>query len=151
MTNVLFVCTGNTCRSPMAESLLKHMNIPNVDVRSAGTYAANGSEASTHSKQVLDENRIHHSHKSAMVSEDLVGWADFILTMTASHKTTVIRMFPQAQAKVYTLKELAKMEGYPDIADPFGGTVEQYRETYSEIKEAIEKIVDVLKEHASFK
>ncbi|WP_428910111.1 low molecular weight protein arginine phosphatase [Niallia sp. Krafla_26] len=151
MTNVLFVCTGNTCRSPIAESLLKHINIPGVDVKSAGTYAVNGSEASTHTKKVLDENSIPHSHKSTTVSEDLMDWADFILTMTTGHKRTIIDMFPHAQAKVFTLKEFAKMEGYPDIADPFGGSVEQYRHTYIEIKEAIEKIVDILKEHTSFK
>ncbi|WP_338471047.1 low molecular weight protein arginine phosphatase [Niallia sp. XMNu-256] len=145
MTTVLIVCTGNTCRSPIAESLLKHMNLPGVKVKSAGTFASDGSEASTNTKNVLDENSIPHNHKSSMITENLVDWADFIFTMTSGHKATVISMFPQAQAKTYTLKEFAGMDGIRDISDPFGGPVDVYRETYEEIKEAIEKVADRLK------
>ena len=57
MNHILFVCTGNTCRSPMAEALLKKMNLTDVEVRSAGVYAMNGSVASDHAQKVLDEQR----------------------------------------------------------------------------------------------
>lgn len=145
MTTILFICTGNTCRSPIAESLLRHKNIPGVEVKSAGTYASHGSEASINTKKVLDENSIPHNHRSSLLTEDLVEWADFILTMTHGHKSNVTSMFPQARTKTYTLKEFASIEGSPDIVDPFGGPVEIYRETYEEINEAIEKIAEHLK------
>lgn len=148
MTKVLFVCTGNTCRSPLAESLLRNMNIPGVEVRSAGTFASDGSEASTNTKKVLEEKGIPHNHKSSMLSEDLVQWADRILTMTVGHKTTVIDLFPQTMAKVFTLKEFAGVDGDKDIGDPYGGSVEVYRATYEEIKVAIDSIVEKTKERS---
>jgi len=147
MTSVLFVCTGNTCRSPIAESLLKYMNIPEVEVKSAGIFAIDGSEASTNTKIVLDEHGIPHNHKSAMLTDELVEWADFILTMTMGHKSTVLTMFPNAQDKTFTLKEFAKIDGYQDVADPYGGPVDVYRYSFKEIKEAIENIADILKEN----
>ena len=110
MTKVLFVCTGNTCRSPLAESLLKNMNLPGVEVKSAGTFAPNGSEASINTKMVLEEKGIQHHHKSSMLTEELVQWADHILTMTVGHKTTVIDLFPKAEVKVLTLKEFAGID-----------------------------------------
>jgi protein arginine phosphatase len=146
MTKFLFVCTGNTCRSPLAESLLKKMNIPGVEVKSAGTFASDGSEASRNTKRVLEEKGIPHNHKSSMLTEELIQWADRILTMTVGHKTTVIDLFPHAEVKAFTLKEFAGMDGDQDIADPYGGPVEVYRETYEEIKSAIETIVEKLKE-----
>lgn len=131
----------------MAESLLRDKNIPGIQVKSAGTYASQGTEASTNTKKVLDENFIPHNHKSSLLTEDLVEWADIILTMTYGHKTTVISIFPQAQSKTYTLKEFANIDGSTDIADPFGGQVEIYRETYEEINEAIDLIAERLKDY----
>ena len=106
MTKVLFVCTGNTCRSPLAESLLKNMNLPGVEVKSAGTFASNGSEASTNTKIVLEEKGIPHHHKSSMLTEELVQWADHILTMTVGHKTTVIDYFRKLWSKSLRLRNL---------------------------------------------
>jgi protein arginine phosphatase len=147
MINILFVCTGNTCRSPMAEALLRDRNIPGVQIKSAGTYASQGTGASTNTKKVLDENGILHNHKSSFLTEDIVEWADIILTMTYGHKTTVISIFPRAQSKTYTLKEFANIDGATDIADPFGGGVEVYRETYEEINEAMDLIAERLKDY----
>lgn len=149
MTCVLFVCTGNTCRSPMAESILRKMAIPGLEVRSAGIYAQSGSDASTNAKKVLDELDIPHNHQASMLDETLVEWSDYILTMTTGHKDTILNRYPDARSKTFTLKEFAKLDGYLDIADPFGGSVDIYREAFREIKEAIEKAVEILQQKDS--
>jgi protein-tyrosine phosphatase len=128
----------------MAEALFKKMELPDIEVRSAGIYAADGSDASTNAKKVLDEQNIAHNHRSSALTESLMEWSDYILTMTEGHKGTIINLYPNAQSKTFTLKEFAKITGYPDIADPFGGSVEMYRATFFEIKEALEKVANRL-------
>lgn len=145
MIRILFVCTGNTCRSPMAEAILKSMNVPGVEVKSAGVFAVDGSAASLHSQQVLEEESITHSHSSSLLTTEAAEWATYILTMTSGHKQTVISMYPDAGRKTFTLKEFAGEEENRDIIDPFGGSLETYRTTYKEIYENIEKIVEKLK------
>lgn len=141
MTRILFVCTGNTCRSPMAEAVLRNMNIPGMEVKSAGIFALNGSGASENAMKVLDEYQIPHDHQSSQLNEEFIDWADYILTMTTGHKETIAAQYPRAIEKTFTLKEFAKIDDYQDIADPFGGSVETYREAFLQIKEAIEKII----------
>ncbi|SFI66843.1 arsenate reductase/protein-tyrosine-phosphatase family protein [Thermoflavimicrobium dichotomicum] len=111
MKRVLFVCTGNTCRSPMAEALLRKIadeeNFP-VEVQSAGVAAVNGSLASPQAIEVLKEKGIEHDHRSQEINEELIAWADYVLTMTSSHKQTLIQLFPQYVDKIYTLREYAE-------------------------------------------
>ncbi len=145
MQRVLFVCTGNTCRSPMAAAILKNQNIPNVEVKSAGIYAANGNEASEQAKQVLTENKIEHNHQSAALTGSEVGWASLILTMTAVHKAAILDRFPEAAGKTFTLKEFAREEDELDVADPFGGDVERYRTTFRQLEALIQAAIDRLK------
>ncbi|WP_409296094.1 low molecular weight protein arginine phosphatase [Peribacillus sp. SCS-26] len=145
MVNILFVCTGNTCRSPMAEAILKNMNLPGVNVRSAGVFAMDGQEASFHAKNVLDENSITHDHISKQVDASDLEWATYVLTMTEGHKSSLIINYPQAAGKTYTLKEFAgKDKKDSDIVDPFGGSADIYRETFRELQSIIQSLSDRL-------
>jgi protein arginine phosphatase len=142
MINVLFVCTGNTCRSPMAEAILKSKNIPGVEVRSSGVFAMNGNDASLHAKKVLEDQDIKHHHQSSLLTEQQVEWATYILTMTSGHKANIVASYPSARKKTYTLKEFAGGSG--DVSDPYGGSLSVYQQTFQELKQLIEKSIHKL-------
>lgn len=144
MIRILFVCTGNTCRSPMAEAILKNKNVDNLEIKSAGIYASEGSRASHQVMEVLSEKGIFLDHSSSLLNKDLVDWATYIFTMTTSHKNRIASDFPRAIEKTFTIKEFAENDKYGEIMDPFGGSVSQYRETYSELELLIEKIIKKL-------
>jgi protein arginine phosphatase len=142
LKRVLFVCTGNTCRSPMAEAILKSKNLDGVEVKSAGVYASNGSAASANAKKVLDENLIDHNHQSSLLTGTQLEWADVVLTMTLSHKQAIAGQFPQFARKVFTLKEFVGETYDVDVVDPFGGNVKIYQETYEELDKLITKAIE---------
>lgn len=138
--NIYFVCTGNTCRSPMAEAILKDKQLPNVEVRSAGIYALEGGAMSGNSMLVLQQENIEQAHISRQVNEEDIEWAHLILTMTLAHKEMVLRAFPQAKGKIYTLKEYTVPFSSQDVFDPFGGDLHTYKQTYLELKRLIEEL-----------
>lgn len=105
--NILFVCTGNTCRSPMAEALLRQKAGNRYDVRSAGISALAGQPAAEPADQALAELNIPLKHRSRPIDKSLVEWADLILTMTQHQKAVVGHMVPESLGKVFTLKEYA--------------------------------------------
>lgn len=102
--NILFVCTGNTCRSPMAEALLK-TKAPQFNVRSAGVFATSGAPATRETLDVLQENTIEFSHESTLVGTESLEWADYVLTMTSGHKEMLEANEPKYKEKYFTLKE----------------------------------------------
>lgn len=105
---ILFVCTGNTCRSPMAEGLFRQMAKERgmkVEARSAGVAAVEGMPISRHAEAVLRDHQIEDRLTSSALSLELAEWADLILTLTQSHKRAVIHTYPFAVSKVFTLKE----------------------------------------------
>lgn len=111
MKKILFVCTGNTCRSPMAEGMLrklaKQRGIP-LEAQSAGVSAVDGMPVSHHAQGILQDQDIQERLVSKALTASLVEWADLILTLTQSHKHYAIRQFPHAADKMHTLKEFVE-------------------------------------------
>lgn len=179
---VLHVCTGNICRSPMAERIMRaelatRFGVPAgaVDVRGAGTYGGHrGDSMNPPAARVLRERGIDPDGFSATwLREEQVAWADLVLTATAEHRSAVLGLDPTALRRTYTLKELARLAaevtpdqlppGGPavrlralvalasglralhpahprtvdDIGDPFGGPIEEFRETADDITTAV--------------
>lgn len=140
--NILFVCTGNTCRSPMAEGYLKSLNIEGISVRSGGL-AADGSPVSEKSKDACLEKGVDISgHISRQLSTEDINWADKIICMSGTHAAYLM---PHASAKVSVLGG--------GIADPYNCPIEVYRACRDEIFDAIDlafkgfKIVPLEREH----
>jgi len=163
MKKILFVCSGNTCRSSMAEGFFNSAASSDKYIgnqytaASAGLAAFDGDPASADSINILKSiwDIDISTHCSRHISEDDTGSAHLILTMTRNHKNAILELFPDAGFKVYTLKEFVNdkkknsdSEAYNftlDIADPYGMPVTVYRKCAEEIKEAVDKLASKLK------
>lgn len=141
--NILFVCTGNTCRSPMAAYIMEKVAVENdldVLIESAGVFPEAGKPASDEAIKAMADMGIDLTgHRTQAVTEELLDKADVILTMTEGQK---MLLEPSAKGKIYTLLEYAGSEG--DISDPYGGDLEEYKETAQEIYDAIVDIAEKL-------
>jgi len=149
---VLFVCTGNTCRSPMAETIFRQLMAERFDCRpdeiedrgvvvaSAGIAAWGGGKASLGAIEVMAETGADLSgHESQPVTENLVRQADVIWTMTAAHRAAILAQFPEAGGRTAVLSP-ARV----DVIDPIGGPVATYRKCAQQIREHLLARLDTL-------
>lgn len=145
---ICFICTGNTCRSPMAEHILRYLlaDCPQIEISSAGIQAYSGASASQGSLQVMAEKfGIDLSeHKAIRVDKQLLAEADYIYTMTRQHKQVLQRVYPEFMDKVATIAEAAGLERV-DVIDPFGYSVEEYRETADQLHYLLSRLATTLR------
>jgi len=146
MKTFLFVCTGNICRSPMAEGLFRHATLGRSDYRalSAGLGAADGLPPSAYSVQAMKELGVDISRqRSQMLTADLVKQADYILGMTHSHVDTITLLYPHAAEKTFLLREFDEtLDPFEkDISDPIGGSYEIYLNCRDQIEQGIASLL----------
>lgn len=127
---ILLVCGGNTCRSAMAEAMMRNL-ASDWTIESAGVAAVDGEPAADNAVAVLAELGLDLSaHRARLLTPDMVSQADTILAMERRHLQRVLELDPSAAPRARTLAE-------SDIADPFGGSLQVYRRARDEIRQAI--------------
>jgi len=150
MINILFVCTGNTCRSPMASALLlkrwqeksKILKPEEIQVWSAGLFAHEDLPASPQAIEAMREEGIDISwHRSSNLRESLIRDADLILTMTSSQRDHILNRFAAKYAYIYTLGEFTGDEA-GEVLDPYGQDIETYRRSLSQLKLLVDKLIN---------
>ena len=139
MPDVLFVCTANICRSPMAAGLFKKM-LKEIDpqgewrVESAGTWGLDGEPAAAGSLAVMENKGIDISdHRARSVTQDLLQAFDLILTMESGQKESMRMEFSEFSDKIFLLSEMVNQK--QDVDDPYGGVFSEYKHAADEIEE----------------
>lgn len=144
--NIYFICTGNTCRSPMAEAILRSKGMEHVTVRSAGIHAGDGWPISANAKTLIEEGQFPYTAVSRAVSSEELQWADLVLTMTESHKAALLYAYPEMEQKIFTLKGYVQPSASGDVHDPYGGDLATYRQTFDELTRIMDMLAQRLME-----
>ncbi len=152
MKTILFICTGNVCRSPMAEALFRHAVRGRGEFRvfSAGIGAMDGQPPTPHSVRAMRELGVDISgQRSRMLTASLVRQADFIFGMTHGHVDTVALMYPQMAEKTFLLREFDEtLELYEkDISDPIGSSYQVYVDCRDQIEQGIASLLKFMEQH----
>ncbi len=135
---VLFVCTANQCRSPMAEALLKSLvaqrdETDRWQIQSAGTWAGPGRPATPLAQTVMQRRGVDISgHRSRLIDAEMLAAASVVLVMTRHHLEAIQAEFPDVQGRVYLLSQLVNRDF--DIEDPYGGSPDDYELCASELQ-----------------
>lgn len=150
MKKILFVCTGNTCRSPMAEAIFKNIikesgREREYEAESAGIFAVEGQKASSNAVETMRGKGLDLTkHISKSISEDMIIDSDIILTMTKSHKDNLLLLNKGLEGKVFTIKEYIRNNEDIDILDPFGSSLEVYKACAEDLEKSIRFLVQII-------
>ncbi len=153
---VLLVCTGNTCRSPLAAGILKKMLseavVSGIAVASAGTAALEGMPATELAVKTASDWGIDLSgHRSRPVTDEIVAGADLILTMTPEHREEILLHDPAASERTFLLKsypERVKKDPAFWVRDPIGGGAAEYQRSFLDIEEALRRVFSSILQRA---
>ena len=147
---IMFVCTGNICRSAMAQWLMKKKledaNREDIQVFSCGIFAYDKDMASQEAIEVMQEYGVDlKQHEATNIQKSKIQQMDYVFCMTNSQKYTVLNQYPELAGRVYTLKEFATPDAQDlEIKDPWGYTIAVYRVCAAEIDSCLDKVIEKL-------
>lgn len=146
---IMFICTGNICRSAMAEGMMKKLakdNNLDLDICSCGIYAEDGDYATYNAVEAAKYYDVNiEGHRATNIRRSKIKEMDIILCATESHKQSVLYMYPELKEKVFTMKEYAELDKNGqdmNIKDPWGYDMNVYQNCTEEIEKCLIKIIE---------